>query len=69
MNEEAKTKAIKMITESNSCKASFRVPVNDNYSNVHEILIHESNATLIRDLVLSGYSLFMTPKGLSVTKI
>lgn len=58
--------AIQMISKSNSVKASFNVPVTDNYSNVYAILIHESNATLTGELVKEGFSLFMTPKGLNV---
>jgi hypothetical protein len=58
--------AIKLILESNSAKVSFNVPITDSYSNVYEILIHDSNATLITELVNNGFSLNMTSKGLSV---
>ena len=61
-------KAIQIIALSNQPKISFNVPVNDSFSNVHAILIHECNASLINDLVAAGYSLSMTPKGLSVSK-
>lgn len=60
--------ALEIITASNSPKVSFRVPVNDNYSNVHQILIHESNADLINKLIKAGFSLSMCKKGLSVNK-
>lgn len=60
--------AVNIIAKSNSVKVSFNVPVKDNYSNTYKILIHESNATLIRELITAGYSLSMSPKGLSVNK-
>lgn len=58
--------AIEIISKSNSCKASFNVPISDNYSNVHSILIHECNAATVKELVSNGYSLYMTAKGLSI---
>lgn len=61
-------KAIEIISKSNSIKVSFNVPVTDNYSDVYQILIHESNAAVIYELVSAGYSLSMSPKGLSVNK-
>ena len=45
MKAEDKKKAIEIIAQSNSPKVSFHVPITDNYSNVHDILIHESNAS------------------------
>lgn len=69
--------ALNIITKSNNIKVSFNVPVNDHYSNVYHILIHESNAMVIihesnakviSDLIEAGFSLSMTPKGLSVNK-
>jgi hypothetical protein len=66
MNQESKMEAIAIISKSNSVKVSFNVPVNDSYSNVYHILIHESNAKLMGDLISAGFSLSMTPKGLSV---
>lgn len=68
MTNEIRTKAIDLISKSLSCKVSFNVPINDNYSNAYQILIHESNASLINELIKEGYSLFMTSKGLSVDK-
>jgi len=61
-------KAIEIITESNSVKVSFNVPVEDNYSNCHAILIHESNASLVNNLVAAGFSLFPGKKGISIDK-
>ena len=60
--------AISIISKSNSIKVSFNVPVKDNYSHTYAILIHESNASVINQLVNAGFSLSMTPKGLSVDK-
>lgn len=69
MKPEFKQKAIEILANSNSVKCSFNTPVEDNYSHVYEILIHNSNATTIGLLVKEGFSLFMTDKGLSVDYI
>lgn len=68
MKPEHFQEALVIITTNNRIKVSFNTPVNDNYSNVYEILIHESNGSVITKLVNAGFSLSMTPKGLSVTK-
>lgn len=68
MKAEYFQEALQIISQSNSIKVSFNVPVKDNYSNVHAILIHNSNATVISDLVAAGFSLSMNDKGLSVNK-
>lgn len=68
MKPEHFNEAIKIITSNNKIKVSFNTPVNDNYANVYHILIHESNAAVITELVQAGFSLSMTPKGLSVNK-
>ena len=68
MKPEYIAEAISIISKSNSIKVSFNVPVKDNYSHTYAILIHESNASVINQLVNSGFSLSMTPKGLSVDK-
>lgn len=60
--------ALQIISKSNSIKVSFNVPVENNYSNVYDILIHKSNATVINDLIAAGFSLSMNDKGLSVNK-
>ena len=67
MKLDDKNKAIEIISKSNSPKVSYNVPINNNYSNVHDILIHESNAKLIDELITAGFSLSMTKKGLDVT--
>lgn len=68
MKTEYFQEALQIISKSNSIKVSFNVPVKDNYSNVYQILIHNSNATVIKDLIAADFSLSMTDKGLSVTK-
>ena len=60
---------MEIISASNQPKVSFNVPVNDSFNHVYCILIHECNATLTRQLMEEGYSLYMTPKGLSVSFI
>ncbi|MDR1681892.1 MAG: hypothetical protein LBS25_00670 [Candidatus Symbiothrix sp.] len=69
MKAEDYKDALEIITASRAAiKVSFNVPVKDNYSNVHQIIIHECNATTINLLVNAKYSLFMTDKGLAVDK-
>jgi len=68
MKAEYFQEALLIISKSNSIKVSFNVPVKDNYSNVHQILIHNSNATVINELIAAGFSLSMNDKGLSVSK-
>lgn len=68
MTAEQKNRAIEIISKSNSVNVRFNVPIKDSYSNVYEILIIESNASLISELTSEGYSVSMTKKGLSVNK-
>lgn len=68
MKTEDFNKALSILTTNNKIKVSFNTPVNDNYSNVYQILIHESNASVVNKLIAEGFSLSMTPKGLSVDK-
>lgn len=68
MKPEHFAEALSLIQDSESIKVSFNVPVNDNYSFCHDILIHNSNASIIEKLVKAGFSLSMCDKGLSVTK-
>ena len=67
MKAKDKAIAIEIISTTNDVKVSFNVPIIDNYSNVHDILIHESNANLIDKLIEAGFSLSMCKKGLSVS--
>jgi hypothetical protein len=68
MKAEHIQEAIAIIAKSNQPKVSFRVPVSDSFSRIHEILIHESNASLISELRDAGFDLYMCEKGLSVNK-
>ena len=68
MTPEHFQKALEIITSNNQIKVSFNTPVKDNYSNVYDILIHQSNATVINKLVENGFSLHMTEKGLAIDK-
>lgn len=68
MKAEYFQEALQIISKSNSIKVSFNVPVENNYSNAYQILIHNSNASVINELVAAGFSLSMNDKGLSVNK-
>lgn len=68
MKPEYFQQALAIITTNNQIKVSFNTPIKDNYSNVYEILIHQSNATVINKLVENGFSLHMTEKGLAIDK-
>jgi hypothetical protein len=66
MKTTHKQTALDIISKSNSIEVKFNIPLTDSYSNVHEILITRCNASIITELVNSGFSLFMTDKGLSI---
>ena len=68
MKPEYIAEAIGIISKSNSITVSFNVPVNDNYSHTYAILIHKSNASVIKQLTDAGFSLSMNTKGLAVDK-
>ena len=57
MKPEYIAEAIGIISKSNSITVSFNVPVNDNYTHTYAILIHESNASVIKQLTDAGFSL------------
>ena len=61
-------RALEIITRNNRITVSFNTPIADNYSQVYPILIHESNASVLKQHHEAGYSLSMTPKGLCVMK-
>ena len=50
MHPEDFRRALEIITSNNRITVSFNTPVKDNYSNTHPILIHESNATVLKQL-------------------
>lgn len=68
MKPEYLAEAIGIISKSNSIKVSFNVPVKDHISHTYAILIHESNTSVINQLIAAGFSLSMNPKGLAVDK-
>lgn len=68
MKPEDFRRALEIITTNNRITVSFNTPVDDNYANTYPILIHESNAAMLRRLHDEGFSLSMTKKGLNVTK-
>ena len=61
-------RALEIITRNNCITVSLNTPVDDNYANAYPILIHESNATVLKQLHDEGYSLSMIEKGLCVMK-
>ena len=67
MKPEDFRRALEIITRNNRI-VSFNTPVDDNYANIYPILIHESNAAVLKQLHDEGYSLSMTEKGLCVMK-
>lgn len=68
MKEEDFRRALEIITSNNCITVSFNTPVSNNYMNIYQILIHESNASVLKQLHEAGYSLSMTRKGLDVSK-
>ena len=52
-------------TTGSRCRST---PIADNYSHVYPILIHESNASVLKQLHEAGFSMSMTKKGLEVSK-
>lgn len=60
--------ALQILSKENSVKISLNVPITDNYSNTHKILIHKSNANTINRLIAHNFSLSMCDKGLSIDK-
>lgn len=68
MKPEDFRRALEIITRNNRITVSFNTPVDNNYANTYPLLIHESNATVLKQLHDEGYSLSMTEKGLCVMK-
>lgn len=68
MQESDFQRALEIITRNNRITVSFNTPIADNYSHVYPILIHESNASVLKRLHEAGYSLSMTKKDLNVDK-
>ena len=68
MQESNFRRALEIITRNNRITVSFNTPIADNHYHVYPLLIHESNASVLKELHEEGYSLSMTPKGLCVMK-
>ncbi|WP_458451901.1 hypothetical protein [Alistipes finegoldii] len=68
MQESDFRRTLEIITRNNRITVSFNTPIADNYSHVYPLLIHESNASVLKQLHKEGYSLSMMNKGLNVDK-
>ena len=68
MKPEDFRRALEIITRNNRITVSFNTPVDNNYANTYPLLIHESNATVLKQLHEAGFSMSMTKKGLEVSK-
>ena len=69
MQESDFRHALEIITRNNRITVSFNTPIADNYSlPVYPLLIHESNASVLKQLHEAGFSMSMTKKGLEVSK-
>ena len=62
------TEGLLYLPRNNRITVSFNTPIADNYSHVYPILIHESNASVLKQLHEAGFSMSMTKKGLEVSK-
>ena len=68
MKESDFRRALEIITTNNRITVSFNTPVNDNYADTYQLLIHESNAAVLKQFHEAGFSMSMTKKGLEVSK-
>jgi excinuclease UvrABC nuclease subunit len=66
LKAEAKAKLIKLLTEHNDTKVSFNVPINGSYNTVHDVVIHNCNASFIKKLHELGFSISLE-EGLGMT--
>ena len=62
------TEGLLYLPRNNRITVSFNTPIADNYYHVYPILIHESNASVLKQLHEAGFSMSMTIKGLEVSK-
>ena len=62
MQESDFRHALEIITRNNRITVSFNTPIADNYSQVYPLLIHESNASVLKQLHEAGFSMSMTKK-------
>ena len=56
MQESDFRRALEIITRNNRITVSFNTPIADNYSQVYPLLIHESNASELKQLHEAGFS-------------
>lgn len=68
MRSEFFKEAFDIITTNGQITVSFNTPVENHCSHTYHILIHKSNASVIKKLVEAGFAVSMTEKGLSVDK-
>lgn len=66
MQESDFRSALEIITRNNRITVSFNTPIADNYSQVYPLLIHESNASVLKQLHEAGFSMSMTKRTGSV---
>ena len=64
MQESDFRSALEIITRNNRITVSFNTPIAD----IYPLLIHESNASVLKQLHEAGFSMSMTKKGLEVSK-
>ena len=62
MQESDFRSALEIITRNNRITVSFNTPIADNYSQVYPLLIHESNASVLKQLHEAGFSMSMTKR-------
>lgn len=61
--------ALSIIAKSPSkVNITINEPVEDNYSNVYPILLHQACAKLIKNLIEAGFAIGVCPKGTWVDK-
>jgi hypothetical protein len=60
MTNENFSKALSIITASNNAKVSFNVPSNGSYVHASRIVINSCNASLTKELIDAGFSLFLS---------
>lgn len=59
--------ALTIIAKSNNVKLSINVPITDNYSNVHAIVIHKCNPSLVSELINAKFSISQGKKGMYIS--
>ena len=65
---EQTMQVLEILALQNDVELRMNVPINDNYSNVYDILILRCNIATTKALIAKDYSLAMSKKGLYITK-